>query len=168
MFFYKNYIFIKFEDMDLANLDAIAIWGPSHGPGVLVNKSSRRLALGRQEKVAGSGAARVTLAHELCHLLVDREHALGAVEILNGRMPLMVEQRARAFAAAFMLPSEAAAQMWRDVSPERTQDGIRSLLKRLTQRFGVTTSIAAWQLEHGAGDEDPILRFLLGQIAPQR
>jgi hypothetical protein len=38
----------------------------------------------------------------------------------------------------------------------------------LTQRFRVTTSIAAWQLEHGLTDEDPTLNFLLEQIAPQR
>lgn len=152
----------------MANLDAIAIWGSRHGPGVLVNRSSRRLALSRREDVAGQGAARVTVAHELCHLLVDREHALGAVDILNGRMPLVVEQRARAFAAAFMLPSEAAAHTWREMSPELTNEGVSAVLRRLTRRFGVTTSIAAWQLEHGLRGEYPVVNFLLEQIAPQR
>jgi hypothetical protein len=168
MLFYANDIYVRFEELGLANLDAIAIWGRRHGPGVLVNKSSRRLRLTSGREVAGQGAARVTIAHELCHLLVDREQALGAVDILNGRMPLLVEQRARAFAAELMLPSEAAAQMWRESNFDPGKDGVLSVLKRLTQRFGVTTSIAAWQLEHGLHDEIPNLGFLLDQIVPNR
>jgi hypothetical protein len=168
MFFYKNDIYVKFEELGLANLDAIAIWGRHHGPGVLLNISSSRLALARRRDVAGQGAARVTIAHELCHLLVDRERALGAVDILNGRMPLAVEQRARAFAAAFMLPAEAAAETWWAINPELSKDGVSSVLKRLTQRFGVTKSIAAWQLEHGLHDEIPNLSFLLDQVVAWR
>jgi Zn-dependent peptidase ImmA (M78 family) len=168
VFFFKNKIYLEFEELGLANLDAIAIWGHRHGPGVLVNKSSRRLELNRRENVAGHGAARVTIAHELCHLLVDRGRALGAVDILNGRMPLAIEQRARAFAAALMLPAEAAAQTWREMKPEISKEGVSSVLRRLTRRFGVTTSIAAWQLVHGLPDEMPTLGFLLDQIAPRR
>jgi IrrE N-terminal-like domain len=167
-FFYKNNIYVAFKDLDLANLDAIAIWGRSHGPGILLNTSSRRLALVPRQDMARQGSARVTIAHEMCHLLVDRGHALGAVDILNGRMPLAVEQRARAFAAAFMLPAEAAAEVWNRVAPDLSKQGVLSVLKRLTQRFGVTTSIAAWQLEHGLHGQIPNLGFLLDQIAPQR
>jgi len=126
------------------------------------------LGLAPRRDVPRQGAARVTVAHELCHLLVDRGQALGAVDILNGQMPLAVEQRARAFAAELMLPSEAAAQVWVASKPQITKHGVASVLKRLTQRFGVTTSIAAWQLEHGLHDRVPNLGFLLDQIAPYR
>ena len=162
------HIYVAFEELGLANLDAIAIWGRQHGPGVLINVSSKRLRPTSRADVAGQGAARVTLAHELCHLLIDRGRALGAVDILAGRMPLPVEQRARAFAAELMLPSEAAARAWADTRPEITTDGVRSILKSLTQRFGVTASIAAWQLEHGLRDQVANLSFLLDQIVPSR
>lgn len=88
--------------------------------------------------------------------------------MLNGRMPLFIEQRARAFAAAFMLPSDAAAQVWLEAGAEQTQEGIIRVLRRLTRRFGVTTSVAAWQLEHGLRGQAPNVIFLLDQISPQR
>ena len=81
-------IYYKFEHFRIATLDALAIWGNQHGPGMLLNLDSRRLALTPRREAAGNGAARVTAAHELCHLLFDRDRALGVVDILNGRMPL--------------------------------------------------------------------------------
>ena len=167
-FFFQNDIYVVFKDLGLTNLDAIAVWGRNHGPGILLNTSSRRLALVSRQKAAGQGSARVTIAHEMCHLLVDRGHALGAVDILHGRMPLAIEQRARAFAAAVMLPAKAAAEVWDRVAPDLSKQGVSSVLSRLTRRFGVTTSIAAWQLEHGLHGQIPNLGFLLDQIAPQR
>jgi Zn-dependent peptidase ImmA (M78 family) len=168
-FFYKNKIYVEFKDLSLANLDAIAIWGRSHGPGILLNTSSRWLGGALRQDMASKGRARVTIAHEMCHLLVDRGHALGVVDIRNGRIPLAVEQRAGAFAAAFMLPAEAAVEVWDRVAPDLSKQGISSVLNRLTRRFGVTTIIARWQLQHGMGDQiSPDLIFLLDQIAPQR
>ena len=164
----RHDIYVKFENLKLPTLDAIAIWGNQHGPGIIVNCDSRRLARTPRRDAARSGAARVTVAHELCHLLLDRDQAVGAVNILNGRMPLRVEQRARAFAAALLLPSEASAQIWEDSAAPRTLDGVTYVLRRLTHRFGVTTSVAAWQLEHGLRGQYPDVVFQLDQIAPQR
>ncbi len=166
---YTKYgIYVRFESLKLATLDALAIWGNRHGPGIIVNRDSRRLALTSRGEAASHGAARVTVAHELCHLLLDRDQAVGAVDILNGRMPLRIEQRARAFAAALLLPSEASAQIWEDSAAPRTLDRVTYVLRRLTHRFGVTTSVAAWQLEHGLRGQHPEVVFQLDQIAPQR
>jgi hypothetical protein len=161
-------IYVRFENLKLATLDALAIWGSQHGPGIIVNLDSRRLALTSRGEAASHGAARVTVAHELCHLLFDRDQALGAVDILKGRMPLRIEQRARAFAAALLVPSDAAAQIWETSGARGTLDGVTDVLRRLTRRFGVTTSVAAWQLEHGLLGQHPDVVFLLDQIAPQR
>jgi hypothetical protein len=51
--------------VDAESVDAVAVWGPRHGPAVLLNERGlhARSAVG----------SRATLAHELCHLLVDRE-----------------------------------------------------------------------------------------------
>jgi Zn-dependent peptidase ImmA (M78 family) len=48
---------------------------------------------------------RFTLAHELCHLLLDREYG-DELAIASGPWaPLAIEQRANAFAAAFLMPT---------------------------------------------------------------
>src|ERR1019366_3575730 len=64
------------------------------------------------DEVECSPGARVTLAHELCHLLLDGRHALSAIEVLKARMPAGVEQRAKSFAGEFLLPSHVAAEHW--------------------------------------------------------
>lgn len=49
------------------DLDAISIWGPKHGPAVVVNRNARH---GRMK------ALRATLAHEVGHMVLDRLDAL--------------------------------------------------------------------------------------------
>lgn len=80
----------------LEAVDAIGCWGPRHGPALLVNSDARWAKSARR--------LRATMAHEICHLLVDRSGSLPLVEVLGGRTPEHVEQRARAFAAELLLP----------------------------------------------------------------
>lgn len=82
------------------NVDAIACWGPRHGPAIIVNT---RGVHSQQEK-----GQRSTLAHEICHLLIDRTGALPLVEVLNASAPPNVEARAKAFAAELLLPRNLA------------------------------------------------------------
>jgi hypothetical protein len=72
-------------DFGIGPLDAIAVWGPKHGPAVLLNKTGNRV--GRATNIWRDGAARVTAAHELCHLLLDSRHTLSAVDVLGGGCP---------------------------------------------------------------------------------
>ncbi|MGH3248264.1 MAG: ImmA/IrrE family metallo-endopeptidase [Trebonia sp.] len=54
---------------------------------------------------AAPAANRFTIAHELCHLLLDREHG-NELAIASGPWaPLDIERRAKAFAAAFLMPT---------------------------------------------------------------
>ena len=78
----------------LGDIDAIGCWGPRHGPAVLVNTDARH--------ADNAGRRRATLAHEICHLLVDRSGSLPLVEVLGGRTAKHAEQRARAFAAELL------------------------------------------------------------------
>jgi Zn-dependent peptidase ImmA (M78 family) len=80
-------------------LRGAAVAGSQHRPAVINNDSHprNRSRVGR----------RFTLAHELCHLLID-----GRVErtlaIASGPWaPIEVEQRANAFAAYFLMPSDS-------------------------------------------------------------
>jgi len=167
---------VRVFDFDIPSLDAIAVWGEKHGPGVVLNEGSRRFLGGHHARIIWrNGAARITAAHELCHLLIDSEHTLSAVDILGGRggrMPLRIEQRARAFAAEFMLPEEVAAVMWKENGSSLERDGVEKVVKTLCRKYGVTASTAAWQLEHGVTSVTPFhrenLAQILDQIAPQR
>jgi Zn-dependent peptidase ImmA (M78 family) len=142
-----------------SSLEALAIWGDRFGPAVLLNSSSRR-GVGR--------AANVTLAHELCHLLLDRGHALGAVDILNSRMPPDVERRAKSFAGELLLPSATAAEAWRLAHCPASLVELTELVQSLANDFEVTRSVAAWKLDHAARQQGKNLEALLDQIAPHR
>lgn len=147
------------------NLDALAVWGNKFGPAVLLNSNSLRASSRYGDR---NWAARVTLAHELCHLLIDRGHALSAVEVLNSRMPLTIERRARAFAGELLLPSMAAVEVWEAAQAPKSREGLFEVIKSLRVQFGVTTSVASWKLDHGLKRRDVDLSVLLDAIAPFR
>ncbi|BBU63213.1 hypothetical protein MSC49_31480 [Methylosinus sp. C49] len=145
--------------VDPSTLDALAVWGDRFGPAVLLNENSWR-GVGR--------AANVTLAHELCHLLLDRGHALGAVDVLNSRMPLDIERRAKSFAGELLLPSAAAAEIWRLAKSPVSRRELDAVVSTLENQFEVTRSVAAWKLDHGTQRQGVNLEVLLDQIARYR
>ena len=117
-------------------LDALAIWGENHGPAVLINP------LGKHNET--SGGRRATVAHEICHLLIDRKDALPVAEAIGGKVPFAIEQRARAFAAELLLPQELAASVLRNSA------GVEDALFKLTKGYHVTRSLAVLQLYHAS------------------
>ncbi len=150
-------------------LDGLAISGDNHGPGVFLNRSSKRiLPHSPRGDVKASHGGRVTLAHELCHLLLDGRHALSAVEVLKARMPAGVERRAKSFAGEFLLPTRDAAQVWLDAGRPSDRASVEAVVVALADRFGVTRSVAAWKLEHAARPYDVDLGVILDAVAPQR
>lgn len=95
---------ITMEEMNIAApVDAAAVWRHHKGPCILLNR-------GEYSRAASENGYRTTLAHEMCHLLVDRERALPVVEGLDGQLSRRAEQRANAFAAELLLPRAAAAR----------------------------------------------------------
>lgn len=88
------------------SLDALAAWGERHGPGIVLNCHPHAWTSNRNRR-------RTTLAHEICHLLVDRYRSLPLVEVLGGQAPRQAEQRANAFAAEFLLPRDTAVEVCR-------------------------------------------------------
>lgn len=118
--------------MELTELiDAIGCWGPRHGPAVVLNTA------GKRSKVAHG--ARATLAHELCHLLFDRNKALPMAEVLGGRVPYRPERRANAFAAELLFPRLRARQIY---ARKKTLD---AALFAASEAFDVSRSLAAGQ-----------------------
>jgi Zn-dependent peptidase ImmA (M78 family) len=119
-------------------LDAIACWGPRHGPAVLLNLNSLR-----HQKPAGRSA---TYAHELCHLLVDRAGALPLVEIFGGRLPGGAESRANAFAAELLLPRSIAAATVSSKLERTELTELKELLAQLSSEYGVSYHLIANQI----------------------
>jgi hypothetical protein len=149
-------------------LDGLAIWGSRFGPGVFLNESSRRILAHGNANVARSRGARVTLAHEVCHLLLDSTHALSAVEVLKARMPVGVEQRAKSFAGEFLLPTQTARRHWQDSGRPTSRTNLEALVGHLARTYLVTRSVAAWKVEHAARDDHVDLAVALDAVAPQR
>lgn len=131
---------VEVRDLDLPTsaIDAICCWGPRHGPAIFIN--------GRGNHAASKNGRRATLAHEICHLVVDRRSALPLTEVLGGRVSRSIEARARAFAAEFLLPREAA------VRSLRRSENAKALVKTLARRYGVSAEIVAWQLRNSGED----------------
>lgn len=116
------------------SIDAIAVWPISKAPRILVNR------LGKH--AAGPAGRRATLAHEICHLLVDRNAALPIVEVLGGATPRLLEQRANAFAAELLLPQAVIEER---LKPTRS---VTDSLQELALEYGASASLAANQLRN--------------------
>jgi Zn-dependent peptidase ImmA (M78 family) len=90
---------IEVSDIDLSDdaIRGVSIFGPTQRPRVLANRNSR---WGQRPEVQ-----RFTCAHELCHLILDREDGDELAVATGPWAPLAIEQRANAFAAAFLMPT---------------------------------------------------------------
>ncbi len=122
-------------------LDAVAFWGPAHGPGVVTNRR------GRFARTANG--ARATLAHEICHLLIDRQSHLPLADVVGGSVPEALEKRARAFAAELLLPQRVAyAAFAENVIEDFRIEALDELLNDLMQRYSVSQWIAGHQLRN--------------------
>ena len=145
-------------------IEAVSVWGSRHGPAILLNEQGlHNRSLTRQDDL--SGGVRATLAHEICHLLIDRGRSLPVVEVLGGSTPLRVEQRANAFAAEFLLPRAWAMREYRSAA------NMNDALDQICERYRVTKMLAARQIlnysqEFGEmlpDDDRSILEFAIGR-----
>lgn len=130
-------------------VEAVTAWGERHGPVVLVNRS-------KDSRAGHEYGRRVTLAHEIGHLLIDRKRALPVGEVLGGAAPEYPEKRARAFAAEFLLPREVAA------SAVRNHASLEEAASFLQGMYRVSKELLAWQIYNSGvsmsfGHEEKVL-----------
>jgi Zn-dependent peptidase ImmA (M78 family) len=146
---------VRVHDLTLHHsIDAVAVWGRSHGPNVIVNPRGLH---SQNEK-----GRRATLAHEVLHLLVDRLVALPVAEVIGGRISEKVEQRAKAFAAEFLLPRTAAAEVVRH-APDVT-----TALDSLSEHWGVSFTVAMRQILNSDAPLSAEERSTLEHLADER
>jgi Zn-dependent peptidase ImmA (M78 family) len=131
-------------------VEAVTAWGEKHGPVIIVNKGS-------SSRAAHEFGERATLAHEIGHLILDRDRALPAGEVLGGCTPEYPEKRARAFAAEFLLPRRVAedAVRWH-ASLQETADYLQN-------NYQVSSELLAWQINNSRArmmlDKEDLIRL---------
>ncbi len=129
------------------NIDALCAWGIKHGPTVLLNKNGRL-----SHYPTGQ---RSSLAHEMCHLLVDRKGSLPVAEVFGGEVPKVPEQRANGFGAELLLPRASALTTFVKVGDAE------KALEQLAKSYNVSFEIAAWQLLNSGAEFSTSQRQLL-------
>jgi len=120
------------RELDDTSIRGCSIVGPQHKPTVVINKSWRYSG--------NSAGVRFTLAHELCHLLYDRNHGKRLAIASGPWAPRSIEKRANAFAAMLLMPPHLVQQAIAD-SPDPITElaGVRTVARKL--RVGVVAAV---------------------------
>ena len=117
---------VTVEELELSDhgVRGVSVAGPQHRPGIVIN--SRHVAN------ADSAGRRFTLAHELCHLLFDREAGRRLAIASGPWAPRDIERRANAFAAMLLMPvSLVQRAVSRLTVPLATREGVTMVRDRL-------------------------------------
>ena len=113
------------------SIRGVAIAGPHHRSGILWNRKSHFNA--------DSRGYRFTLAHELCHLLFDRSVGQRLAVASGPWAPPSLEQRANAFAAMLLMPTETVRTLVAGMNePIATARGVSGIAERLETGFSAT------------------------------
>ncbi|MGW4116760.1 ImmA/IrrE family metallo-endopeptidase [Actinosynnema sp. NPDC004786] len=117
---------------------AVSMIGDDDAAHILINDSYRR----------GTGPAvkRFTLAHELAHLLLDQDRATEIAVASGPWAPVDIEQRANAFAAAFLIPLHLVDRWWPAHQGRIRVDDLRVMANEL----GVSISAMVSRLQNSS------------------
>ena len=124
---------VTVEEADIkdTSIRGVSFAGPEHRAGILINRM--------HEANAYPSGKRFTLAHELCHILFDREIGRRIAVASGPWAPRDIERRANAFAAMFLMPrvlvKEALASLTTRLD---TRDGVAQISQRLRTSFEAT------------------------------
>ena len=113
------------------SIRGVAIAGPRHRSGIVWNRNNHFNADAR--------GRRFTLAHELCHLLFDRNVGQ-RLAVASGPWALpSLEQRANAFAAMLLMPTETVRTVVAGMNePIASRQGVERVADRLETGFSAT------------------------------
>lgn len=135
--FLLNVCGVAIVDSDFsASFDAIAVYGKTKGPTVFVN-------IRQNTRASTPNGRRTTLAHELCHFLVDFKSYDEPMDVLYKQSPDCIEKRANAFAAEVLLPRSCLIN-YLNFSDYTT------LIHMITDDFKVSDIVAVWQINNSS------------------
>lgn len=114
----------EFHALSDPSTRGVSVVSNSFAPHIVVNSNYRR--------GVSNNVRRFTLAHELAHLLLDRDRSQQMAVASGPWAPKAIEQRANAFAAAFLMP-ERLLRSALEASPRsyKTQAGALWIAARL-------------------------------------
>lgn len=145
---------VKEISLRSSSLDGLAIWSTPNSATFFINTAGKHSR--------GQRGRNATLAHELCHLLLDRTGALPLAEVNGGRVPEVVEKRARAFAANLLVPPDVVHHYL------TTFTDARKLVDTVSRRYLASGEVVAWQFLNQAHQLPYDLRVhLLGLVRSQ-
>jgi Zn-dependent peptidase ImmA (M78 family) len=124
---------VDVHDLELSDctIRGLAVAGSDFRPGIRVNVS--------HEANGYPSGRRFTLAHELCHLLFDREAGRRLAIASGPWAPRDVERRANAFAAMLLMPRDLVAKVINELKVKlETKEGIAQVAKHLGASFDAT------------------------------
>jgi Zn-dependent peptidase ImmA (M78 family) len=116
-----NKVPVKLLDVSIRGA---SLCSPDHTPTIVINR----------EFMHGdtAGIRRFTVAHELCHLLFDRDHAAEVAVASGPWAPRDIERRANAFAAMFLMPRELVQKaVSAATAPLERFDGVKQVIEAL-------------------------------------
>lgn len=122
--------------LDDGHVEGVAVKAPGRQPTIAINRSGRYAStkVGR----------RMTLAHELCHHLLDADESGRVGVVSNPWAPHTLEVRAASFAAMLLMPEAAIAhQLARDSRRWQAKD-----LCAAMDHLGVGKSTFTWHLHN--------------------
>jgi Zn-dependent peptidase ImmA (M78 family) len=125
----------------------VSFCSPTHRATILINGNS---PFGRQP-----WSRNAILAHELCHLLHDRERATRVAVASGAWAPRAIEKRANAFAVMFLIPETAISLR----GASKLAD-----VRRIAKRFGASYRAVAYHLYHLHFLDDDELAQVLAAI----
>jgi len=120
--------------LDDFQVDGVAMFTPGKRPMVAVNLSGQFSST--------RWGRRMTLAHELCHLLHDLSDNNEVGIVSNPWAPYLLERRANAFAAMLLMPPAALA----DVLSRNSRLWTSEMLHAAMTTLGVGRSAFTWHL----------------------
>jgi Zn-dependent peptidase ImmA (M78 family) len=114
-----------------ASIRGVSFAGPQHRAGILINAV--------HEANAYPSGKRFTLAHELCHILFDREIGRRIAVASGPWAPRDIERRANAFAAMLLMPRDLVKEALASLTTTlETREGIAQVAQRLGASFEAT------------------------------
>lgn len=116
------------------------------------------LVSARRAPALDSPGTRISLAHELCHILFDPLDA-GIQVVVEGEGTNDFEQRANVFAAELLSPKAELQKMF--PSPLRGETAVRQAAEKIVAHFGVNRIPALRQLQHGLAVSRDIVEVLI-------
>ncbi len=117
-----------------------AIAGPKHRPGIFFNGNNDF----NGDHNRDSAGLRFTLAHELCHILFDRDQGRRLAVASGPWAPRAIEQRANAFAAMLLMPASVVKRVVAGLADSvATMESINQMAHRMgTGRLAVLRHLA--------------------------